>query len=50
VFGIDKGILVIMMTGYASVESAIKPLKLEAWGYLKKPFEYADLVKIVKMH
>ncbi len=47
-FGIDKDIGIIIITGYASVESAIRALKLGAWDYLKKPFEYADLIKTVK--
>lgn len=48
IFGLDADVLVIIMTGFASVESAVKALKLGAWDYLKKPFEYADLVKTVK--
>ncbi len=48
IFGMDAEVLVIIMTGFASVESAVKALKLGAWDYLKKPFEYADLVKTVK--
>ncbi|WDP89463.1 MAG: response regulator [Desulfobacter sp.] len=48
IFGLDDEVLVIIMTGFASVESAVRALKLGAWDYLKKPFEYADLVKTVK--
>jgi len=48
IFGLDADVLIIIMTGFASVESAVKALKLGAWDYLKKPFEYADLVKTVK--
>ncbi len=48
IFGLDEDVLVIMITGYASVESAIRALKMGAWDYLKKPFEYADLIKTVK--
>jgi len=40
--------LIVMITGYASVESAVKALKKGAWDYIKKPFEYSDLVKTVK--
>ncbi len=40
--------LIIIMTGFATVESAVKALKQGAWDYLKKPFEYADLIKTVK--
>jgi two-component system, cell cycle sensor histidine kinase and response regulator CckA len=48
IFGLDGDVLVIIMTGFASVESAVKALKKGAWDYLKKPFEYADLIKTVK--
>jgi two-component system cell cycle sensor histidine kinase/response regulator CckA len=48
IFGIDEEVLVIIITGNASVESAIRALKIGAWDYLKKPFEYADLIKTVK--
>ena len=48
IFGMDEDALIIVITGYASVESAIRALKIGAWDYLKKPFEYADLIKTVK--
>ncbi len=48
IVGIDEDVSVIIITGNASVESAIRALKLGAWDYLKKPFEYADLIKTVK--
>lgn len=44
----DPEMMVIMITGYASVESAVQALREGAWDYLKKPFEYADLIKTVK--
>ncbi len=44
----DRDAMIIIMTGFASVESAVKALKIGAWDYLKKPFEFADLVKTVK--
>nr|WP_320015149.1 response regulator [uncultured Desulfobacter sp.] len=47
-FEIDTEILVIIMTGFSSVESAVSALKQGAWDYLKKPFEFADLIKTVK--
>ncbi len=34
---------VIMMTGYASIESAIEAMKLGAFDYIKKPFKINDL-------
>ncbi len=48
IFGIDKDTAVIIITGNASIESAIRALKIGAWDYLKKPFEFSDLTKIVK--
>ncbi len=39
-------LLVIIMTGYASVESAIKAIKLGAYDYIKKPFK-ADVIKLI---
>jgi two-component system cell cycle sensor histidine kinase/response regulator CckA len=48
IFGMDGDVLIIIMTGFASVESAVKALKKGAWDYLKKPFEYTDLIKTVK--
>nr|NJM04005.1 response regulator [Desulfobacula sp.] len=48
IYGLDDEVLIIIITGYASVESAVRALKLGAWDYLKKPFEYADLIKTVK--
>ncbi len=45
---LDSEVLVVIMTGFASVESAVAALKQGAWDYLKKPFEFADLIKTVK--
>ncbi len=45
---VDPDALIIMVTGYASVKSAVRALKLGAWDYLKKPFEYTDLLKTVQ--
>lgn len=39
---------VIMMTGNASIDSAIHALKKGAYDYLRKPFEYEELIKTVK--
>jgi len=39
-------LLVIVMTGYASVESAVESLKLGAYDYIKKPFK-ADAIKLI---
>jgi PAS domain S-box-containing protein len=48
IFAIDEDVLIVMITGNASVESAIRALKIGAWDYLKKPFEFANLIKTVK--
>lgn len=43
---IDEDILVIVITGYASVESAVHAIKLGAYEYIKKPFK-ADSIKLI---
>ena len=48
IYGLDDEVLIIIITGHASIESAVRALKIGAWDYLKKPFEYADLIKTVK--
>ena len=40
----DPNCVVIMMTGYASTETAIKALKLGAFDYIKKPFKVDELL------
>lgn len=42
----DADLLVIIMTGYASVESAVEALKMGAYDYIKKPFK-ADVIKLI---
>ena len=41
-------LLVIMMTGYASIDSAVKALKNGAYDYLEKPFATEKLLKTIK--
>jgi len=41
-------VTVIMMTGHASIESAVEALKRGAHDYLGKPFEHDELVKRVE--
>jgi len=40
--------LIIVITGYASVESAVAALRNRAYDYLRKPFEYKELLKTVE--
>jgi DNA-binding NtrC family response regulator len=46
---IDQELLVIIITGYGSVESAVDALKLGAFHYMKKPFKADALRVIVKL-
>lgn len=43
---IEPSILVIVITGYATVDSAVEALKLGAYDYIKKPFK-ADAIKLI---
>ncbi len=45
----NPGLLVIIITGYGSVESAVNALKLGAFDYMKKPFKADALRVIVKL-
>jgi DNA-binding NtrC family response regulator len=40
----DENIVVIVMTGYSSLETAIKAIKYNAHNYLTKPFDDPDAV------
>lgn len=42
----EPDLLVVIITGYASVESAVEALKLGAYDYIKKPFK-ADVIKLI---
>jgi DNA-binding NtrC family response regulator len=43
---VDPDLLVIMITGYGTVETAVDALKLGAFHYMKKPFK-ADALRII---
>ncbi len=43
---IKPDLLVIIVTGYASVESAVEAIKLGAYDYIKKPFK-ADAIRLI---
>ncbi len=45
---IEKGMPVILVTGYPSVSSAIRSVKLPVVAYLVKPFEIEDLIDEVE--
>jgi DNA-binding NtrC family response regulator len=45
---INKDILVIMLTAYQTVETAVKAMKLDAYDYISKPFNYEELKIIIK--
>jgi two-component system, NtrC family, response regulator AtoC len=46
---LDPELLVIIITGYGSVETAVESLKLGAFHYMKKPFKADALRLIVKL-
>lgn len=45
---IDPGIIVIMMTGYATIESAVQSIRSGAYEYLLKPFLISDLMLTIE--
>lgn len=45
---IDASMEVVVVTGYASEQTAAECIKRGAYGYLDKPFELADLLPLVE--
>ena len=45
---VDPGAIVVMITGYGSVETAVKTMKLGAVDYLSKPFTCDEILEAVK--
>jgi PAS domain S-box-containing protein len=45
---VDESILVVVITGYATIETAIEAMKLGAYDFLPKPFEPDGLRIVVK--
>lgn len=44
----DPDIMVIMMTGYANLETAIQAVRYGAYDYIRKPFKINELIKIIE--
>ncbi|MCK5526588.1 MAG: response regulator, partial [Candidatus Latescibacteria bacterium] len=44
----DADVLIIMMTGYPSTESAVRALRYQVYDYLIKPFELAGLEPMIR--
>ncbi|PID57742.1 sigma-54-dependent Fis family transcriptional regulator [candidate division KSB3 bacterium] len=45
---VSRELPVIMITGYASIESAVQAIKLGAFDYVKKPLDFEQLVKVIE--
>jgi two-component system NtrC family response regulator len=43
-----KFLEVIILTGYASVDSAVEATKLGAFSYLEKPYNFEKLLEVLK--
>ncbi len=46
---IDNDIIVIMMTGYGTIESAVSAMKLGAFDYVNKPFKTKTISTIIEL-
>jgi len=46
--GIDKNLLIIILTAYGSIESAVKAIKLGAYDYLTRPIDNERLKIVIK--
>lgn len=46
--GLDGDILVIIITGYATIETAVKAIESGAYDYIAKPFRLDELMLVLK--
>jgi len=46
--GRDPDVLVVMMTGHATIATAVEAMRLGAWDYITKPFEIEELTLVVE--
>ncbi|MBW2559558.1 MAG: sigma-54-dependent Fis family transcriptional regulator [Deltaproteobacteria bacterium] len=46
---LDSDLLVIMMTGYGTIESAVTAMKSGAFDYITKPFKTKDIATLIKL-
>ena len=44
----EKGTVVVIMTAYATVETAVNAMKIGVADYIKKPFDNSDLISIAE--
>lgn len=44
----EQGLKVIMITAYDMAETAVKAMKLSAYGYISKPFNLEELTVVIK--
>jgi len=45
---IDTSQVVLLLTGHATIETAVEAMKLGAFDYLEKPFPFRDLQKVIE--
>lgn len=45
---LDKEILVIIITGYATIETAVKAINAGAYDYIAKPFSLDELMVVIR--
>jgi len=46
--GIDRDLIIIMITGYGDVRGAVRAMKLGAFDYITKPFDNEELVLTIR--